>query len=51
MDRTIAYVKQMATELLKNISYSVEHMGVTQWCILGVASVVLGFMMLRTQRF
>lgn len=32
----------------KGIAYSVEHMSVTQWCILGTTSVVIGFLLLRT---
>jgi hypothetical protein len=34
----------------KGVVYSVEHMSVTQWAILGTLSVVVGFLMLRTQR-
>ena len=32
----------------KNVVYSVEHMTVTQWCILGTTSVVIGFRLLRS---
>jgi hypothetical protein len=34
----------------KGVVYSVEHMSVTQWAILGSLSIIVGFLMLRTQR-
>ena len=34
----------------KGVVFSVEHMSVTHWAILGSLSVIVGFLMLRTQR-
>lgn len=34
----------------KGVVFSVEHMSVTQWAILGSLSVIVGFLLLRTQR-
>ncbi|MCU0715316.1 MAG: hypothetical protein MUD03_04235 [Pirellula sp.] len=51
MANVVNFVSGMLEGLWKGISYSVEHMTVTQWGILGTASVVVGFMLLRTQRF
>ncbi len=34
----------------KGVVFSVEHMSVTHWMILGSLSVIVGFLMLRTQR-
>ncbi|MCU0721755.1 MAG: hypothetical protein MUC83_18740 [Pirellula sp.] len=35
----------------KSLIYSVDHMTPTNWAILGTVSVIIGFMLLRTQRF
>jgi hypothetical protein len=35
-------------KFLNGVQYSVEHMTVTHWCILGSMSVVLGFLFLRS---
>jgi len=45
------YLSKLGSEIVRGIVYSVEHMTVTQWAILGTTSVVLGFMCLRTTRF
>jgi len=51
MDRVIYFITSNAGGFWKGIVYSVEHMNFTQWSILGTLSVVIGFMLLRTQRF
>ncbi len=51
MTSVVNFVSGILEGLWRGISYSVEHMTVTQWGILGTASVVVGFMLLRTQRF
>ncbi|MCU0706676.1 MAG: hypothetical protein MUF23_00120 [Pirellula sp.] len=35
-------------KFLSGVQYSVEHMSVTHWCILGSMSVILGFLFLRS---
>ncbi|MFN7292487.1 MAG: hypothetical protein ACK5YR_12640 [Pirellula sp.] len=40
-----------AGEFWKSLLYSVDHMTPTNWAILGTVTVVIGFMLLRTNRF
>jgi hypothetical protein len=44
-------VENLISGIIKGICFSVEHMSVTQWCILGTTSVVLGFLCLRSTKY
>ena len=45
------FITNFVSQIVHGISYSVEHMSVLQWSIMGTTSVVLGFMCLRTTKF
>ncbi len=45
---TMSKVEYYIGKFLTGVQYSVEHMNVTHWCILGSMSVVLGFLFLRS---
>ena len=53
-DRTMQTLSNVVSKGLdgfwKGVVFSVEHMSVTQWAILGSLSVIVGFLLLRTQR-
>ncbi len=38
------------SEILKGIVYSVEHMKPVQWLVVGAASVILGFLCLKSTK-
>ncbi|MCU0711902.1 MAG: hypothetical protein MUC43_07565 [Pirellula sp.] len=40
-----------AGDFWKSLLYSVDHMTPTNWAILGTVSVIVGFMLLRSQRY
>ncbi len=50
MQTLLNYVSGGFQGFWKGIVFSVEHMSVTQWSILGSLSVVVGFLLLRTNR-
>ncbi len=47
---SLEYLNYILSGLLGGVKYGVEHMSVVQWSVVGITSVALGFLLLRTQR-